>query len=85
MNPTYQVKYSYYQHNDGRANNGQYSQTLDRDTLAEALAIAKRIQAVIDGTATPEEEEQTFTDFHPYYGHFSWIKVYEVTRKEILT
>lgn len=83
MKDTYQVEYSYYQHNDGRANNGQYRQTLNYDTLAQAQAVAVRIQAAIEEKGTEVEQQQTMDDFHPYSGHFSWVKVYEVSRREI--
>lgn len=88
MNPipaplAYEVRYSYYQHNDGRGNNGQYHDTRDYPTLAEAEAAAKRIQAVIEEKASPEETEAVFAEFHPYTGHFSWVKIYEVKRKEL--
>lgn len=81
--PTYQIEYSYYQHNTGRGDNGQYSQTLNRETLAEAQAAATRIQAVIEDKASPEDAAETFREFHPYTGHFSWVKLHEVTRKEL--
>ena len=83
MKPTYQIEYSYYQHNDGRANNGNYTETRDYDTREEALAAATRIQAVIEEKASPSEEQAVFDEFHPYSGYFNWVRVYEVTRKEI--
>lgn len=83
MNPTFQVQFSYYQHNTGAADNGNYTRTLDFDTKAEALAVADRIQAVIEEKANEEETQETFARYHPYTGHFSWVRVYEVIRKEI--
>lgn len=83
MNPTYQVKYSYYRHNDGRANNGQFTDSREYVSLDEANCAARRIQAVIEGVASEAESEAVFDEFHPYSGHFSWVKVYEVTRKEL--
>ncbi len=83
MKTAYQVEYSYYQHNTGRADNGNYTARREYPTIEGATNAAKRIQAVIEEKASPEETEATFAEFHPYTGYFSWVKLYEVTRKEL--
>lgn len=84
MTPTfYQIVYCYYQHNDGRGNNGHYENTLAFDTMEEAAAVAKLMRRVINGTATSTEVEECFRDYHPYTGYFCSVDVYQCTRQKV--
>lgn len=61
---TYQVRAVYYQHNDGRANNGYYTLKRNYNTLEEARVSNNEIKAHMKAMGSGDEE---------ITAHYHWI------------
>lgn len=86
MSQHFEVEYTYYQHNSGAADNGEYTRTVKKPTLGEATELARRINE--DATHYKNKnydkrDEALADELIPYSGFFIGSKVYECQRTEV--
>jgi hypothetical protein len=89
---TFEVKYTYYQYNTGRADNGTYTKSVFRNSEFEARQVAADIEWAIlykeIGTANLIDKLETkmkelVEEFLPAPGFFISVQIYEVEKKRL--
>lgn len=86
MNISYEVRYRYYQYNDGRSNNGTYDSSVVVNSKDKAVELARRIN---ESALAHKQEKYDDMDYElmdeliPCGGYLISAKVYEVQKSSI--